>query len=144
MPDWKVAIQRLLQLKADIPKIVGNEMVNAALDNIRDQKDINGLPFKPRRARSARNQGRAILVDTGRGRRSIDDKVTGDKVSLTAEEYMVAHNEGVSKTVTARSSRGRTFSRKMNLPQRQFTGESDAHTDRINKVIANKIVNALT
>lgn len=144
MPDWRVAVQRLLQLKADVPKIVGNEMVNYALDNIREQKDINGMSFKPRNPRSPRNTGRAILVDTGRGRRSIADKIAGDKVSVTAEDYMVAHNEGVNKTVTARSRRGRTFSRKMNLPQRQFTGESDKQTDRINRVIAGKIVQALT
>lgn len=142
--NWKVAVQRLQQLKADLPKIVGNEMVNYALDNIRAQKDINGTAFKARSPKARRNTGRAILVDTGRGRRSIDSKVTGERVKLTAEEYMIAHNEGVNKSVTARSSRGRTFTRKMNLPQRQFTGKSDGQTGQINKVVANRIVKALT
>lgn len=119
-------------------------MVNYALDNIRAQKDIHGAPLKPRKPGASRNQGRSILIDTGRGRRSIQDKSAGDKVFLVAEEYMIAHNEGSNKTISARSSRGRSYSRKMNLPQRQFTGKSDAQTAKINKVVKNRIIKALT
>lgn len=138
------AIKNLQQLKRELPKIVGNEMVNDALDNIRAQREIDGQPMKPRKPGSTRNRGRSLLVDTGRGRRSIDDKVEGMKVKLQAEEYMVAHNEGVNKTVSARSRKGKTFSRKMNLPQRKYAGKSKKLDERIGKVIQNKIVKALT
>lgn len=141
---WRVAIQRLQQVKADLHRLVGNEMVNESLDNIRKQKDIHGKPLKARSPKAPRNQGRSILVNTGRGRRSIRHKAVGTSVKLEAEEYMVAHNQGVNKTVSARSRRGRNYSRKMNLPQRQFSGESRKQTERINKVIANRIAKALT
>src|SRR5687767_14307686 len=100
------AIRNLQQLKRELNTIVGNEMVNHSLDNIRDEKDIHGKPMKPRKPGSVRNLGRNLLVDTGRGRRSIKDKASGNTVSLTAEVYMVAHNEGVNKTVSARSRKG--------------------------------------
>lgn len=142
MAHWELVIKRLQKLKADLPTIVGNEMVNYSLDNIRDQKDIQGKPLKPRRPDAPRNTGRHILVDRGRGRRSIKAKRSGDKVRLTAEDYMVAHNEGVDKTVTARSRKGKSYSRKMKLPKRQITGESNAQTSRINKVVTNLIIKA--
>jgi phage gpG-like protein len=133
------AIRNLQQLKRELNTIVGNEMVNQALDNIRDEKDVRGMPMKPRKPGSVRNIGRKLLVDTGRGRRSIKDKATGNTVSLTAEDYMVAHNEGVNKTVSARSRKGTVYTKKMNLPQREFAGVPQ---DRINKVIANRIAKA--
>ena len=143
MPDYKEAIRRLELLKSQITKITGNEMVNFALDNIRTGS-WEGRKWQPRNAKARRNQGRALLVDTGRGRRSIDDKIEGDTVKLVAEEYMVAHNEGVNETVSVRGGRRKAHTRKMKLPQRQFTGDSDKQTERINKIIANKIVQALT
>jgi phage gpG-like protein len=144
MPHWTEAVRRLEQIKQDIPKIVGNEMVNTAMDNIKLGKDVDGKPFTPRNAKAKRNTGRAILVDSGRGRRSVRDKKRGDKIVLEAEDYMVAHNEGVNKTVSARSKKGKTYSRRMKLPKRQFAGESDAQTSRIEKIIANRIVKALS
>ena len=141
--NYKEAIRKLEQLKTQIATITGNEMVNFALDNIR-AGSWEGQRWQPRDAKARRNAGRALLVDTGRGRRSIDDKITGDQVKLVAEEYMVAHNEGVKKTVSVRGGKRKAHTRHMNLPQRQFTGESDRQTERINKIIANRIVQSLT
>lgn len=153
MPDYLIAIQRLEALKRDLGKIAANEMVNQALDNIKAGNDINGKPFTPRSAKAKRNQGRAILVDTGAGRRSIRGTPTSTGATLTANEYMQAHNTGVhqrvnvrahSRTRKGRSEKVASFERTMNLPQRQWTGKSDAQTARIEKVIANQIVKALT
>lgn len=143
--NWQDAVRNLQQLKADIPKITGNEMVNFALDNIRTETDIHGKRMKPRKANARRNSGRGLLVDTGAGRRSIRiARSNQDFTELTANEYMQAHNEGVNRTVTSRSRRGKTFSRRMNLPKRQFTGKSDKQTARIERVIANRVIAALT
>jgi hypothetical protein len=108
MPDLTVAIRNLQRLKAEIQTIAGSEMVNTALDNIRKGVDYLGSALKPRSAKAKRNKGRAILVDTGTGRRSIRYMVSGQFVNITAVDYMIAHNEGVSKTVTVRAhTRGR-------------------------------------
>jgi hypothetical protein len=144
MAHWTDAVRKLEELKRNLPILVGNEMVNTALDNIRKETDIDGKPMQKRSAKAKRNTGRNLLVDTGRGRRSIKDVSNGDTIQLTAEDYMIAHNEGVDKTVSARSRKGKTYSRKMKLPKRQFTGESAAQTERINKTIANAIVKALS
>lgn len=138
------AIANLEALKTRLTTLAGNEMVNEALDNIRQEKDINGQPMKPRSPKAKRNRGRRLLVDTGEGRRSIRQKISGTKVGLIANDYMVAHNEGVNKTVSVRSRKGRTFSRKMNLPQREFTGESRKQTERIERVIASQILKAVS
>lgn len=137
------AVRRLEALKAQVSTIAGNEMVNAALDNIRNES-FEGKPFRKRKAGTKRDSGRKLLVDSGRGRRSIEKKIQGNKVSLTALDHMVAHNEGVNETVTARSKKGKTYSRKMNLPQRQFTGESKSQTARIENAIKQQIIKALT
>lgn len=146
------AVANLEALKGKIHIIAGNEMVNDALDNIKKQRDINGLPMIKRKAGSVRNIGRGLLVDTGAGRRSIAYKADGFIVKITAVDYMIAHNEGVNKTVSVRahSRRGkragnvRSFSRHMKLPQREFSGRSVRLTDRIDKIIANQIAKACT
>lgn len=144
MPTWQEAIRKIQQLKADIPKLTGNEMVNFALDNIRTES-WEGKKWAPRKAGSRRNSGRGLLVDTGAGRRSIRIARSNSQVTeLTANEYMQAHNEGVNRTVSARSRRGKTYSRRMNLPKRQYTGKSDKQTARIERVIANRLIAALT
>lgn len=137
------AIANLQSLKQRLPTLVGNELVNDALDNIRLERDINGQPMKPRSPKAKRNTGRKLLVDTGEGRRSIRAKRTGNTVKLEANDYMVAHNEGVNKTVSVRSRKGRTFSRKMNLPQREFAlGKKSI--ERAETVIGKEIIKALT
>lgn len=157
MPHWTESVRRLQQLKSELPVIVGNEMVNYALDNIRAES-FDGRKWKPRSAHAPRNKGRKLLVDTGIGRRSIKVvKATLDVVQLSANDYMQAHNEGAhitgSRHVRAhtRVRRGRaeavrSFTRKVDyqLPERRFTGKSPKQTARINKILANRIVQALT
>lgn len=153
---WTEAIQKLEQLKADIPKITGNELVNFALDNLRKQS-WQGIPWAKRKPGSVRNEGRALLVDTGAGRRSIRSKAVGNQVDLMANDYMQAHNEGATirgnhsvrahtRVRKGRSQNVRSHQRNANttLPERRFTGKSTEQTARIEKVIAGRIVKALT
>lgn len=153
MPDITQSIANLQKLKGQLGVIAANEMVNYALDNIRKGKDIHGQPFKARKQGSVRNAGRAILVDTGAGRRSITAKADANGATLTANEYMQAHNAGASTTVSVRSHtrrrKGRSsnvaaHSRNMNLPARTFAGDSPEQRKRIEKVIAQRIAQALT
>lgn len=140
---WTEAIRRLTQLKLQVPTLTANEMVNFALDNLR-AGSWRGVRWPARKPGTVRDAGRALLVDTGEGRRSIRGVAERGGARLEANEYMQAHNEGVNRTVTARSSRGRSFQRNMRLPERRFTGESTEQTARIEKVLAQRIVKALT
>lgn len=149
MPTLEQAIANLYAVKKDLPRIAANEMVNYALDNIRTGKDITGKAFTPRQASAARNRGRAILVDTGDGRRSISARTDTNGATLTANEYMQAHNSGVNKTVTkrgrtGRKGRGKSYQVRMNLPARTFAGDSPQQRQRIENVIAERVRKALT
>lgn len=157
MPTIQQAIANLEAVKRNLKKVAANEMVNYALDNIKGQRDISGVPFKKRKSSAKRNQGRAILVDTGDGRRSIEAKITANGAELQANEYMAAHNEGATIRTSARvrthtrRRKGRAITveshtRQINttLPARTFAGKSKTQTNRIEKVIANQIIKALT
>lgn len=152
MSFWKNTITKLQAVKRDIPKLAANEMANFSLDNIR-KGSWEGVPFAPRDPQAERNSGRAILVDTGEGRRSIEGRVRDGHAVLTSNEYMHAHNTGVNKRVNVRSHtrvrNGRSetvssFTRQMNLPKRQFSGKSEEQSRRISKVIVNRIINAFS
>jgi phage gpG-like protein len=153
---WTEAIRRLQLLKQDLPKIVGNEMVNFALDNIRAES-WEGAPWQKRKPGAPRDRGRRLLVDKGHGRRSIKVKsATMYRVLLTAVDYMQAHNEGARiqgkyrvRAHVRRHRRGsyqvRSHTRNVNfkLPERRFTGKSRKQTRRIESVIQKRILKAL-
>jgi phage gpG-like protein len=153
-------LQRRFQSVATrLPVIAGNEVVNFALDNFKRQGFL-GNSFQPWKARKnptkwgqkPKRNGRAILIDTGRLRRSIrivrsnwDEVVVGSDVP-----YAKAHNEGVRlgeiqqvksftrkvttlgvvKTVARKNSTGIKFGRK-----ETGTTTVAAHTRRINQNI---------
>lgn len=142
--DIPTAIRNLQALKANLPKIAANEMLNFALDNIKAQQDINGAPLKPRKPGSTRNTGRAILVDTGDGRRSLRGVPDATGAHVEGVNYMIFNNEGAQGSATARSKKGKSYTRAVNLPQRKFIGAAPALTVRIENVIAQSIVKALT
>lgn len=95
MPDYRTVIKRLEAAKAKLPKVVGAVMVEHATNNIRSG-GFEGKPYTPRKAGSARDAGRQILIDTGRGLRSIRFSVTKPYVNVMMEVYMIAHNEGAT------------------------------------------------
>lgn len=132
--------------------------------------------WRPRKAhtkwgKTARNRGRALLVDTGRLRRSIRImKSTSTSVTVGSDvPYASAHNDGfkgkVSQAVSAHTRRkfgkekiGRstrkvvvgtsqvsahTRSIKQNIPRRKFIGQSPYLDKQIYRIIASEIAKAI-
>jgi hypothetical protein len=131
------------RLKGRLTRIVGNEAIAFAKSNFRKQ-GFEGYPGRinkwKKRKGGARDKGRAILVDTGTGRRSIRvGTVTPTTVAITTDtDYMGAHNDGgvIKVKANVRQHRRRTrkghatvkaHTRQMNtrVTKRQFIGPSE-------------------
>lgn len=139
-------LQAIAQLQANfknvllqLPLVLGNEAVNFTLKNFR-QQGFNGASFIPwpkrKTTRRGSNNNGAILVHTGRLRRSVRVlHLAPHQVTIgTDVPYAKAHNEG-SKVSVMQTVKG--FTRKtgvevkahtrrvnQNLPRRQFMGPS--------------------
>ena len=95
---------------AELPPIVGNMVVNAALDNFRNQA-FNGQPWKARKTKGRRGNGRQnILVQSGALRRSIRViRTTATSVTVGSDlPYASVHNDGGE---IKRAARTETFVR---------------------------------
>lgn len=102
MPDIKTAIIRYNAFLADLPNIVADEIIDWVLDNFESQS-FEGKAWAPRKDRDG---SRALLVKTGRGRRSIRViRKDSKQVSIgTDSDYMIAHNDGaeITRVITPR------------------------------------------
>lgn len=150
MAHYTETIKKLQQFKREMSTLVGNEIVNFALDNLDAEIDKNGAKLKPRKSNAPRNSRRRILKDTGDGDRSIQiGKKTAREVTVVANDYMAAHNEGAHIIATAkvkqhtrrRNGRNETVkahTRNVNtqLPTREFLGPG--------KKLDTRIVNTLS
>lgn len=96
------------------PGMLGNTAVNFFLDRFRYQNWLGNAtePWAQRRSRKGRNAGRAILVQSGRLRRSIRiTRISGLQVAIgTDVPYAKAHNEGFRGTVSVRGYARNRFS----------------------------------
>lgn len=121
-----------------LPGQIGAVALESIDNNFRSQSFF-GTPWKPRAVQKG-NEGRAILVQSGRLRRSFKLQNSGLNIVLfTDVEYAEVHNEGgtIAGTVTVSehsrsnkkrgggSSKVREHTRQVNttIPQRQFMGE---------------------
>jgi phage gpG-like protein len=90
-----------------LPKIIGNEVVNFALDNFRRQGYLGDTfePWRRRKPTGRRVSTRAILIQSGRGRRSIRvTRADADIVAVGSDvPYMKAHNKGSTELVTVKA-----------------------------------------
>lgn len=124
--------EAIKQFNAIIPVMVndmGQIALNTANQSFRDQgfTDEAKEPWQPRK-RSDR--GRAILIKTGRGRRSIRKQKRGKyRVDILSVGYMKVHNEGL------RSGRGRGFK----MPKRQYIGNSATMNRKIKEKLQQRI-----
>lgn len=148
-----------------VPIIIGNEVVNFALDNFKKQGFL-GNSFQPwaKRKNPTRwgtvppRNGRAILVDAGHLRRSIRiTTVTQDAVGVGSDiPYAKTHNEGLRigqiQTVSSFQRKGKkgthtvkSHTRKVNvnIPQRQFLGDSPYLVAKIKRIVSAEIMKAL-
>lgn len=148
-PDFKNIIKDLNDVKVQMRKLTqyaGTEALNFYKESFKRQGFIDERyeAWKERKAptnrKAARRTGkRAILVQTGRLRRSLRKRVINTTIEiLTDVPYAQIHNEGgtIQGTATVRQHTRRTklgvksnvtaHTRKVNMriPKRQFMGES--------------------
>lgn len=111
-------------------------------------------PRSRKRRGGKRRQSGAVLVDSGRLKRSIRAiSVSKNKIVIgTDVPYAQAHNDGVNTMVTVKSHsrkrNGKTcqvreYSRRMSMPQRRFLGDSQELSARLEKLIISEIINAI-
>lgn len=172
--------QHFRQVLMYAPTMLGNDAVNFFLDSWKRQGWLgDGLqPWRKRSSKAKRNSGRAILMDTGRLRRSIRiiSVSTGTVTVGTDVPYARAHNEGFRgvvnvkahsrnrykkakegtgkftkkgtermKTVQRVSSTGmvKAHTRKVNIPKRQFMGESPYLTKQLARRLQAELMKGL-
>ena len=149
-----------------LPAIAGNEVVNFALDNWKRQAWLGDTaePWKPRKnptkwGQTPKRNGRAILIDSGRLRRSVRVIRTTPDMAVVGTDvpYARAHNEGVRlgviQTVTPfqrKMKTGKTVNVKghirrinQNIPRRQFLGNSQYLTNKLRRAAMAEFMKAL-
>jgi phage gpG-like protein len=161
--DFARKIENLSRIYSKLPDRAATIAVQFSKDRFREQAWVNFSTESWRRrkenAREARrNNGRGILTKTGRLRRSIRKiRVSGVSALIgTDVPYASIHNYGGSIRTTAnvrqhnRKIRGRTESVKahtrqinVTLPRRQFMGESNVLTRRIERDMVSQIIKGL-
>lgn len=173
--NWKQFEADLNKVLLDLPAKMGTVIVNWSKSRFRFQNWMDGgdFPWKPRKRGAKRNVGRAILIDTGRLRRSIRIlKSTKNSITVgTDVPYAAAHNEGFEGSVTVKAHKRRTFGkvavysiethrkrnvkglkaigevsehkRNMNIPKRRFLGPSKDMNAALERLITQEISKVL-
>lgn len=112
---------KFARFKSNLPRVLANVVINDIAENFQKQA-FDGVKWKPRKRNlRKRDAKRAILVDTGRLRRSFRVKLATTEVIIisTPIPYAQFHNEGTAK-----------------LPKRQFIGMSKQLEASIDRAIA--------
>lgn len=167
--DELIPVEEISRMMKALPRKIAVVAVNFSKERFRQQAWLdNGLKkWQPRKSGGKNSSKRAILVKSGRLRRSIRaTSVTDRKIVIgTDVPYAQVHNEGGTgeisqnvrghirkehsrKAYTTRNGRNvpagkvqqhnvRAFTRKikLNIPQRQFMGMSEALSKRIERAI---------
>lgn len=116
----KVSIDKYTRGRIALPRILGNAAVNHFKDSWKNQGFDDNIvtPWKPTKP-NKKNRGRAILVRTGRLRRSFDYYPTLNRVIVINDTpYSVYHNYGTKR-----------------LPQRRFMGRSRTLDEKSGAII---------
>lgn len=123
LTDW-------LRLKRNLPRIIANNSLNHYLKGFRNgggQTDAGAWAARKRGA--PRNAGRGILVDTGALRRDVKVRTTTFKriiIGTSRIAYARRHNEG------------------LNMPKREFLGDSKKLDKQNKKLILKSIDKVMT
>jgi phage gpG-like protein len=150
MPDpFEIPLQRLRRemekLKPALVDGIGVEAVKFIDDNFVKQ-GFQGQSFRPWPVQKNPNKPRPhkILILTGTLRRSFKQTNHEDSVTISTDiPYARVHDEGARGPVTVKSKAGKTFTRNMNTPQRQFIGSSPVLTKACQGFIIKKVTNQL-
>lgn len=141
----------LVEMFNELPEQIGMIAVNFSKQRFVEQNWKDKLPEawaarRRKRRGGAKRQNGAILVDSGRLKRSIRI-ISTTTVSVTIGTdvpYAQIHNDGFNGTqsVKAHTRKGRNVrahTRKMQMPRRRFLGESQAMNTEIENFIINQI-----
>jgi phage gpG-like protein len=157
--DFANRIQRLDKVYRSFPGRAATIAVAFSKDRFREQAWVDNTtqPWRKRKENARqrnKSQGRAILMKSGRLKRSIRKIRVGPSTAVVGTDvpYAAAHNYGFKGKVTvhshSRRSRGKSsqvdgFMRGVTLPRRQFLGNSKVLASRIERDIASQIIKAI-
>lgn len=151
MATLKEIEQALSQCLTTLPNQIGTVAVNFAKQRFVSQNwhDTTAEPWDPRkrnRRGGKKRQKGAILVDSGRLKRSIRivSTTTATVTIGTDVAYAQIHNDGFDgiQSVRAHSRKGRTVrahTRHMEMPRRRFLGDSAELTRLLTEFITNEL-----
>lgn len=150
------------QIMDDMPRLIGNAVVNMVNQNFRDAgwRDGGLKPWKKTKRQMGKGKGSQYLpLHSSREHlsRSTQYKKTGPgEVTISNPvPYASVHNDGFEgnvnvkahkRTISKGKNKGdkysvRAFSRRMYIPQRQFMGESRELNEKIENIIRNTFKN---
>ena len=151
MATLKEIEQALSQCLTTLPNQIGTVAVNFAKQRFVSQNwhDTTAEPWQPRkrnRRGGKKRQKGAILVDSGRLKRSIRivSTTTATVTIGTDVAYAQIHNDGFDgiQSVRAHPRNGRTVrahTRHMKMPRRRFLGDSVELTRLLTEFITNEL-----
>lgn len=152
-PRLKGDLSKIEGLFKRLPDITGRMYINFILDNFKEES-WEGKPWPKRRSKE---RGRALLVNTGRLKRSFRffTRKLGGKTMLTVftdVPYAEVHNEGANTTISTKvrahtrrtntrktSVKAHTRQQKIKIPKRQFIGPSESFNKELVAFIENAI-----
>jgi phage gpG-like protein len=109
-------------MKADILRRIANNTVNYFQDEVFDTQGA-AIGSRWKQSERAKKDGGKTLQKTGKGKRSISAKISGNRARIAPRvKYMRYHQEGAG-----------------NNPLRKFMGNSKALLDRNSKVIVKEL-----
>jgi len=161
--EIKNMASRFRAILLSLPPKIGTECVNFFKKSFRDQgwTDVIFTPWAKRSPKAKRNQGRGILIDSGRLRNSIRiSGISQNSVTIgTDTPYAEIHNEGFDGVVTVKAhtrngrqnfnsklfrsmkkiSMVKQHTKHMRMPKRKFMGSSVALNNDIKNLIKTNI-----
>lgn len=128
--EFDKSLKAFHKFKEEAPKAIANQSKNHFLEGFRKgggQTDDSKNGWRAREKTAKRNVGRAILVDTGALRRSINViKATWKEIIIgsVGVVYAARHNEGIIDRL------GRA------MPKREFIGDSKVLNEKNKKTLS--------
>lgn len=159
LKDVKLMTGQLNKLVRELPRLAGAEMENSIVENFRSESFF-GTPWLPRQQQEG-NEGKGLLVQSGRLRRSFTIDVRGLTAIIHSDApYAQVHNEGgrIEQSIVITPQMRKFFwarfyetkdekwkglaltkkskiDRTIEVPQRQFMGEHAELDTRIGALI---------
>ncbi len=151
--EFTKRIDRLTRLYPRLPNLAATTAVNFSKQRFVNQNwiDARTEPW-PKRKETAlqrrRNRGRAVLVKSGRLKRSIRKIRTTATLAIVGTDvpYAPYHNQGSGKQSTGTfniATRRENTMRSGTLPRRQFIGESQALARLIERQFTAELIRAI-